>query len=1090
MIELVADRFLSSGARWIDIATGGAVRLRVTAAGTASQQFVWADRCATLSLMRHPLLNALVDYGALDSRRLFEAYVTGEAVHASPAAAERLQRHAARFLQSRGLTLTTQLARIVMRELAEPTSAPGSAVELVGPREGRGRPLGVVLQPRRILNHLDEVLNDAVPGGVNVVDVSGPQRSGVQTLSVLIARVARLQGYVPVAAGMFGMFPHLAEVLRERHVALLSIGPATSRQRGALAAGVARIGASSARRHILVRFWREPEPSRRALAMDRLGVTAMSAMVFVEPATGPSPEELFEAIRYADGRPGRLVEYLRGFRVDPRMARATLVHETTPAYVVAHEPAAPASQRRMGTVLLRARARATRLAACGRHAEARRLLARAIRVLEARREHDHAASCAASLAWILRDRGRSSDAADAFNRARQLAGESCAGIEASIGVGIVWTDQARLLEAEAALRSAHAAAEVLHATEIARRASVALARCLLWQARQAEAAAVLEPTLTADAPVDAWALAARIRVATNDMRRALTAAGEAVARADRSTTAREVAVAACALAAARAASGDLDAAREAVGRGLQAAAAAHLPLAALRLRLVLLKILRVSPSTTREATRLAERLRVVTARDVPLLLRRELAAACDPPSSSGVAAATRSWTALSEFLEIAQAASDDQSAAVKICDAVCERLRASTAVIVCAHPDVRVIAQAGRPWRGDYQLALRAITSGIRAESIAEPREFAVAIKYGIDRIAAFVCRWTAGAAFDDVIAIGVAEAAALASAPSVRGIMDRTQPGQPDSSWSELIGTSPAASALRDAIVRAARAPFPVLVEGESGSGKELVARAIHRFGSRRDRRLCAVNCAAIADDLLEAELFGHARGAFTGASVDRAGIFEEADGGTLFLDEIAELSARAQAKLLRVLQDGEVRRIGENVPRRVDTRVIAATNRRLDQEVEGGRFRADLRFRLDVIRIAVPPLRDRATDIPQLASHFWQEASARLKSRATLAPETVAALARYDWPGNVRELQNAIASLAVHAPHRGRILPSMLPSHLARAGVSEGTTFESAREEFERRFVRAALAQANGHRARAARSLGVTRQGLAKMMRRLKIE
>ena len=203
-----------------------------------------------------------------------------------------------------------------------------------------------------------------------------------------------------------------------------------------------------------------------------------------------------------------------------------------------------------------------------------------------------------------------------------------------------------------------------------------------------------------------------------------------------------------------------------------------------------------------------------------------------------------------------------------------------------------------------------------------------------------------------------------------------------------------------------------------------------------------------------------------------------------------MGELSARAQAKLLRVLQDGEVRRVGENIARKVDTRVIAATNRRLEDEVAGGRFRADLRFRLDVVRIAVPPLRDRAIDIPMLAVHFWNDAAARVGSHATLAPETIAALSRYDWPGNVRELQNAIASMAVHAPRRGRITPSSLPVHLARGCAPAGASFEEARADFERRFVRAALARTGGHRLRTARALGVTRQGLAKMLRRLRIE
>ena len=323
-----------------------------------------------------------------------------------------------------------------------------------------------------------------------------------------------------------------------------------------------------------------------------------------------------------------------------------------------------------------------------------------------------------------------------------------------------------------------------------------------------------------------------------------------------------------------------------------------------------------------------------------------------------------------------------------------------------------------------------------------------------------------------------------------MRGVLDRSRPTDRDPVWRDLIGSSPAAETLRTAIARAARAPFPVLIEGESGSGKELVARAIHRLSARRDRRLCAVNCAALSEELLEAELFGHARGAFTGAVGERAGLFEEADGGTLLLDEVGELSPRAQAKLLRVLQDGEVRRVGENLPRRVDPRVVAATNRRLDEETEGGRFRADLKFRLDVVRISVPPLRDRPTDIPQLVAHFWDEAAQRVGSRASLAPETVTALTRFDWPGNVRQLQNVIASLAVHAPRRGRVPPSLLPAHVARSTALSATTFDAARQEFERRFVAAALARAGGQRARAARAIGVTRQGLAKMLKRLGME
>jgi transcriptional regulator with GAF, ATPase, and Fis domain len=243
-----------------------------------------------------------------------------------------------------------------------------------------------------------------------------------------------------------------------------------------------------------------------------------------------------------------------------------------------------------------------------------------------------------------------------------------------------------------------------------------------------------------------------------------------------------------------------------------------------------------------------------------------------------------------------------------------------------------------------------------------------------------------------------------------------------PRTDGSSLIGASDAMARVRLAVDAAARVPFTVLIEGESGSGKELVAREIHRLGSRRHRAFCAINCAALTDELCEAELFGHARGAFTGAIGDRAGLFEEADGGTLFLDEVSELSPRAQAKLLRAIQEGEIRRVGETRPRRVDVRLMAATNRPLADAVGRGEFRADLRYRLDVIHLTLPPLRERPEDLPQLASHFWELAIERAGSQARLGADAVAALARYDWPGNVRELQNVIERAAILAQN-GRL-------------------------------------------------------------------
>jgi transcriptional regulator with PAS, ATPase and Fis domain len=279
-------------------------------------------------------------------------------------------------------------------------------------------------------------------------------------------------------------------------------------------------------------------------------------------------------------------------------------------------------------------------------------------------------------------------------------------------------------------------------------------------------------------------------------------------------------------------------------------------------------------------------------------------------------------------------------------------------------------------------------------------------------------------------------------------------------------------------------------MIEGESGSGKELAARAIHARSSRADRRFCAINCAALVDDLVEAELFGHVRGAFTGATSDRPGMFEEASGGTLFMDEIAELGARVQAKLLRVLQENEIRRVGESRTRKVDARIVAATNRALATEVETGTFRADLWYRLDVVRITLPPLRERIDDIPVLANHLWRALAGRTGSRAALSPAAIAALAAYTWPGNIRELQNVLASILVSAPRAGLIGPSALPAHIARvAALERGATLADARKHFEERYVRAALARAGGRTTMAAKELGLSRQGLTKLMGRLGI-
>jgi DNA-binding NtrC family response regulator len=435
-----------------------------------------------------------------------------------------------------------------------------------------------------------------------------------------------------------------------------------------------------------------------------------------------------------------------------------------------------------------------------------------------------------------------------------------------------------------------------------------------------------------------------------------------------------------------------------------------------------------------------------------------------------------------------QTADDETVVLRQVCARVRGQLHAAAVAFVSgASRRFAVFASDGA--RIDPAIAERAATAGITIapSGNGDRIEAAVPIVYGGASIGVLCARWTLGCPYDLRGAAAMLELVGAAAAPVVAAIAARADVVMP--AGAELLGVTSVMTELRRHVERAASAPFPVLVVGESGCGKELVARAIHRRGPRRDRAFCTLNCAALPDDLVEAELFGHARGAFTGAIVERAGVFEEAHGGTLFLDEIGELSPRAQAKVLRVIQEGELRRVGENMPRRVDVRIVAATNRDLRQAVAAGQFRTDLLYRLDVIQIAVPPLRERREDISVLAEHFWRQAAGRIGSRATLGAAALAALARYDWPGNVRELQNVLAALAVRSPRRGVVPPEALPPHIVSGDRTESLRFIDARRTFEERFVRAALARNGGRRGPAAVELGVSRQGLTKLMVRLGI-
>ncbi len=303
---------------------------------------------------------------------------------------------------------------------------------------------------------------------------------------------------------------------------------------------------------------------------------------------------------------------------------------------------------------------------------------------------------------------------------------------------------------------------------------------------------------------------------------------------------------------------------------------------------------------------------------------------------------------------------------------------------------------------------------------------------------------------------------------------------------FDQLIGKSPVMQAVFEKIKRVIGSKSLVLITGESGSGKELVARAIHFNGPRCGRPFLAVNCSALTDTLAESELFGHERGAFTGASARHLGVFEQANGGTLFLDEVSELPLPLQAKLLRVLDTQEIRRVGSEKVITVDVRMLAATNRDLKAEARAGRFREDLYFRLNVVQVDLPPLRDRAEDIPLLAErhlqHLIQERGTRGRR---FSPAALTLLSRYPWPGNVRELQNAVAHAALMALS-DEIQPEDFPMELAATGewlvaldrvLPSSAQLDATLKAIERHLIERALAKSQGVQAKAAELLGISR-------------
>jgi two-component system response regulator HupR/HoxA len=300
--------------------------------------------------------------------------------------------------------------------------------------------------------------------------------------------------------------------------------------------------------------------------------------------------------------------------------------------------------------------------------------------------------------------------------------------------------------------------------------------------------------------------------------------------------------------------------------------------------------------------------------------------------------------------------------------------------------------------------------------------------------------------------------------------------------------------------------APFDisVLLDGESGTGKELAARALHYNSLRWNKPFVAENCGAVPDELLESELFGHKRGAFTGAVADHIGLFERADGGTVFLDEIGEISPAFQVKLLRVLQNGEIRSLGSSKPHKVDVRVIAATNKNLEEEVRVGRFREDLYYRIAAMTIHLPPLRERKDDVKVIARAYLAGAARSFgRAEATLSPEAEACLARYAWPGNIRELQNELQRLLILSGETGVIGAELLSPRILRAVPrQEAETFDFGDvlelegslkdrvDALEERILREALIRNRWNKSKAAKELGLSRVGLRLKLQRHNLE
>jgi DNA-binding NtrC family response regulator len=771
-----------------------------------------------------------------------------------------------------------------------------------------------------------------------------------------------------------------------------------------------------------------------------------------------------------------------------------IVREARAAYALRHGAVAPPESPDVLQLIARA-SRAHAFAAEGRHAAAERLLRDVTGALARRRAFQPAARLTITLACLLNERGQAEAAFAALGEAARLAQSGHDDelvVEARVGQASTRIANAAFVEAESICRAALAADALSARLQVWARA--VLAEALLWQGR-------IDDLPDIDATHERSGLEAPVAAAVYEIEvRVLLAKGQSFDAGRRVELSKKLCqqsteplvelIAHTADLAVLVTAGDLARGQHALDGAIAASRAARAPLRGAWARLTWIDALRRAGRSDDANHHLARLQRV--GRVAPLLLRREIArrsvAEAGNPARNPFAIVSRQSSLSVALVRVAQDDHDDREAIGRLMNRLSVELQTSRIDLLSADAGpVTTVISSG---------AGLATTLGTRVLEAAFPIgperhnggwEVGVPVRFGSQISGAIVCRWPVDRALPRD-ASELLELTAAIVAPRLDTLLTVARDESKASmAVPELIGVSDAIAEVRKAIMRAATAPFAVLIEGESGVGKELAARAVHHLSARRERRFCDVNCAALPEELLESELFGHARGAFSGAVADRAGLFEEADGGTLFLDEVADLSPRAQAKLLRAIQQQEVRRLGESFSRKIDARLVAAANRDMRAEAAAGRFRQDLLYRLDVVRIRIPPLRERPEDIPLLAMHCWRLAAARVGSRAELSTAVLSELARYQWPGNVRELQNVIASLAVAAPGRGRLRPALLPPVISAATSVSSGRLADAREQFERRFIEVALARAGGSRSRAARSLGLSRQGLLKTMVRL---